>query len=498
MHDDWGPVIDGLAAARADARRMGGAAKLDAREAAGRGNARTWIDHLLDPGSFTEVGLLVGEVPADAFVGGYGTIDGRPVVVGAEDFTVLGGSVGGGTSAKRHRLAELAGQERVPLVMLLEGAGARVEADGAPMPRMPFDIQEFVAISGQVPMVTAVMGTAAGHSALAAPLADFVVMTADGALFAGGPTLVRQALGEVVDKHALGGPEVHTVHSGVAHNAVATAADALDLIRRYLSFFPSNAWEAPPARPDGADVGPRSLDEVLDLIPADKRKPYDVRPVIAALVDGGDFLEVSPAFGPSLVVGLARLGGEPVAIVANQPSVMAGSITSDAADKGAHFIEVADSFHLPLVFLTDNPGVLPGSASERAGILRHGARMYMTQVRAQVPKFQVALGKSFGFGAAIMAKVPFDRQTINLAIPGGLGGALPARAGREVAKLDDRAGDEMAAEQSSASYGAAKRLYVDDVIDPRELRDVLLAGLRLTEARRRGPHAPVARTGITP
>lgn len=498
MHDDWKAILEDLEARRSQGRAQGGEAKLTRRRAAGRGDARRWIDQLLDPGSFTEVGLLVGEVPADAFVGGYGMVDGRPVVVGAEDFTVLGGSVGAGTSSKRHRLAELAGQERVPLVMLLEGAGARVEADGSALPRMPFDIQEMVAISGRVPMVTAVMGAAAGHSALAAPLADFVIMTEHSALFAGGPTLVRQALGEDVDKQALGGPAVHTVQSGVAHNAVGSDDEALALVRRYLSYFPSNAWEAPPARSDGPDVGPRRLDELLDLIPADKRKPYDVRPVIGALVDGGELLEVSPSFGPSLVVGLARLGGEPVGVVANQPAVMAGSLTVDAADKGAHFIEVVDSFHLPLVFLTDNPGVLPGTASERAGILRHGARMYVAQARARVPKFQVALGKAFGFGAAVMSKVPFDGQTINLALPGGVAGALPARAGREVAGLDDGAGDALVGEQSRASYGAARRLYVDDVIDPRDLRDVLLGALALTRARRRGPHEPVARTGITP
>lgn len=498
MRDEWQPILDDLAARRDAGRTMGGPAKLATRHAAGRGDARSWIDELLDPRSFTEIGLLVGDHPADAFIGGFGTIDGRPVLVGAEDFTVLGGSLGTGSSAKRHRLVELAGQERVPLVLLLEGAGARVAPGEAPLPRMPLDIHELVRVSGQVPIVTAVMGTSAGHSALAAPLSDFVVMAPDAALFAGGPTLVRQALGEVVERGDLGGPAVHTVHSGVAHNATASSHEALALVRRYLSFFPSNAWQAPPVQSGGPDAGRRATDELLDIIPANRRRPYDMGPVISVIVDEGDFVEISPSFGSSLIVGLARIGGEAVGIVANQPAVMAGALTCDAVDKGAHFIEVADSFHLPLVFLTDNPGVLPGSASERAGILRHGARMYAAQVRARVPKIQVTLGKAFGFGAAIMGKVPFDGQTINLTLPSGEGGALPAKAGREVAKLDDEAGDEMASEQASASYGTAKRFWVDDVIDPRELRNALLAALELSSVRRRGDHAPVARVGITP
>src|SRR5699024_5770738 len=229
-----------------------------------------------------ELGLLVGELPADGFIAGFGTVDGRPVLVGAEDYTVKGGSLGPGGSAKRHRLVELAGQERVPLVLLLEGAGARVEADAPPLPRVPYDIQELVAISGTVPIVTAVMGVSAGHSALAAPLSDFVVMSERAALFAAGPPIVKAALGEEIDKAALGGPEVHTEVSGVAHNAVSSQEDAVDLLRRYLAHFPSNAWEPPPTRP-GGDTGPRSLDELLEVLPVSGRSPYDVREVITAL-----------------------------------------------------------------------------------------------------------------------------------------------------------------------------------------------------------------------
>src|SRR5699024_7581289 len=202
--------------------------------------------------------------------------------------------------------------------------------------------------------------------------------------------------------------------------------------------FPSNAWEPPPTRP-GGDTGPRSLDELLEVLPVSGRSPYDVREVITALVDDGEHLEISPSYGTSLVTSLAHVGGESVAVIANQTRAWGGSLTADAADKGARFIAVADAFHLPLVFLTDNPGVLPGSASERDGILRSGARMYAAQVRARGPKFQFTLGKAFGFGAAIMAKVPFDHQSLNVAIPGGQAGALPAGAGGGAAGLDDRA-----------------------------------------------------------
>ena len=236
---------------------------------------------------------------------------------------------------------------------------------------------------------------------------------------------------------------------------------------------------------DGPDQGRRELD-LLRLVPPDPRQPYPVRPVLAELVDGGQLLEVQPGFGRSIVTALAHLGGRSVALVANDPAVLAGTIDGDAADKAAHFLDVADAFGLPCVFLADNPGVLAGTAAERQGILRHAARLFAVQHRLRVPKLHVTLRKAFGFGSSVMAMNPFDGQTVTLAFPSVTLGALPAAsAASSVDDPGERA--RLAAEQSQASVRAAARLSYDEVIDPRELRNALLAGLALAEGRDTAP-----------
>ena len=272
---DWQPLLDDLEARRVAARAMGTPERLAERRAAGRLDARSRLDALFDPDTFVELGTLVGSVhrgvippvPADGLVAGHGLVDGRPVLAGAEDFTVMGGSIGHGTSAKRQRLADLAGRERVPLVMLLEGAGERTQNAFERRGRAPNDLQTLARLSGLVPMVCVVMGSSAGHGALTAPLMDFVVMVEGAALFSAGPPLVRAAVGEDVTKDELGGTAIHTAISGVAHNAAPDDAAAIGLVRRYLSFFPANAWEHPPAVP-GDDTGPRPLDTLTELVPA--------------------------------------------------------------------------------------------------------------------------------------------------------------------------------------------------------------------------------------
>jgi acetyl-CoA carboxylase carboxyltransferase component len=431
-------------------------------------------------------------VPGDALVAGSGRINGRPALAGAEDVTVLGGSIGNGASDKRYRLCELARQERVPLVMMLEGAGDRVtDAAGG---RRPGDLMGLAELSGVVPMVSLVLGASAGHGALTAPLCDFVAMTETASIFAAGPPLVRSATGEDVTKQVLGGPEIVIDSGGVVHNLVAEDGEAIDLARRYLGHFPLNAWEAPPRRV-GPDAGRRRID-VLELIPPDPRPPYPIRPVLTELVDNAELLDVQPGFGRSIVTALAHLGGHSVAIVANDPSVLAGTIDSDAADKTAHFLDVADAFGLPCIFLADNPGVLAGTAAERQGILRHAARLFSVQHRLNVPKPHVTLRKVSGFGSSVMAMNPFDGQTITLAFPSVTLGALPADS--EGSAVDDR--DEralLAAEQARASVVAGARLSYDDVIDPRQLRNALLAGLSLADGRASGPRQPRS-TGILP
>jgi methylmalonyl-CoA decarboxylase subunit alpha len=494
----WGPALEEIERRKSETLAMGGESRLTRQRERGRLNARERIAALFDPDTFSEIGQLVGTsedppIPGDAIVGGSGRINGRPALAGVEDVTVLGGSIGLGASDKRYRLCQLALQERVPLVMMLEGAGHRVtDSSGG---RRPGDLMGLADLSGVVPMVCLVLGASAGHGALTAPLCDFAVMTESASIFSAGPPLVKSATGEDVTKEALGGPQVAADAAGVVHNVVADDAEAITLARQYLGYFPLNAWEPAP-RHAGPDTGPRRLESILDLIPPDPRRPYPITPVLLSLVDDRSLFEVQPTFGPSIVTSLARLGGQSVAIVANDPSVIAGAIDSAAADKAAHFLDVIGAFGLPCIFLADNPGVLAGTVAERQGILRHSARMFAAQHRLKTPKLHVTLRKAFGFGSSIMAMNPFDGQTITLAFPSITLGALPATSDAS-AVADPEERDRLASEQANASVRASSRLAYDAVIDPRDLRNALLAGLSLADGREGGPHAP-RDSGILP
>ena len=494
----WGPTLDDLAQRRREARAMGGDERLVRHRAAGKLDARTRVEHLVDHGTFREIGTLVGDVPADALVAGTGLLEGRPVMVGAEDFTTVAGTIGGGNNAKRHRIAELALQERVPLVMLLEGAGFRPtdRSHG----RSPTDLLMQSRCSGHVPVVTAVLGASAGHGALVAPLSDFTVMTEQASIFTAGPPVVREATGEDVDKLTLGGPSV-ALASGLIHNVVADDGAALDQVRHYLSFLPSSAWSYPPVADQhaaGHDDGHRSVPEILEVVPRDNRRTYDMRHVLEVVFDGGEWFEIQAAFGPAIVTALAHLGGHPVAVVANQPLVLAGSIDADAADKAARFISIADSFHLPVVFLSDNPGMLPGTLSEQAGVLRSGARMFAAQNQATTIKLHLTLRKAYGFGSMVMGMSAFDHQTASFAFPAATLGAMGAGASGRAMHADDDEAEQLRRAELDASYNSAARLGFDELIDPRETRDALLDALDLAVTRRQSPASPVARVGITP
>jgi len=494
--DDWEPTLADLEARRAASRAMGGPERLERHRAAGKLDARARVDTLLDPGTFRELGTLVGgNVPADGIVAGSGLVDGRPVMVGAEDFTTLGGTIGGGSNAKRYRLAELALQQRMPLVMLLEGAGYR--ATDRTHGRSPVDLMMQARCSGSVPVVTGVLGSSAGHGALVAPMSDFAVMTEQAAIFTAGPPVVKQSTGEDVTKEALGGPGV-AIASGLVHNVATGDADALAQIRRYLGYFPSSAWSYPPVRADDADTGRRPTPELLDVVPRDNRRIYDMRRVIETVVDSGSWFEIQPSFGRAVVCALAHLGGAPVAIVANQPLVQAGAIDAAAADKAAHFIAVADAFHVPLVFLADNPGMLPGLRSEQAGVLRSGARMYAAQTLATTPKIHLTLRKAYGFGSMVMALVNFDNQVATLAYPGATLGAMGADAHREALGADADVTETLRHAELTASYRSAAGLGFDELIDPRETRDALLAALQRARNVQQQAAEPVRRTTITP
>ncbi|GJM38367.1 MAG: acetyl-CoA carboxylase carboxyltransferase subunit [Acidimicrobiales bacterium] len=494
---DWGETLDDLDSRRQVARAMGGPEKVEVRADAGRLDARSRIDALLDAGTFAEIGTLAGGgAPADALVAGVGAIDGRPVAVGAEDFTTMGGSIGPAASRKRWRIADIARRERVPLIMLLEGAGHRPPMPGDPGGGGPGDLQAQGRLSGLVPMVCGVMGSSAGHGAITAPLCDWSVMTGDAAIFTAGPPVVLASLSEEITKQELGGPAV-AVASGVVHNVAADDASLLADVRTYLSFFGSSAWERPPWV-DTGDLEPRRVEEMLEIVPRDANQAYDMRHAVSSVVDGGGFFQIQPDFGPSVVCALARIGGHAVGVVANQPAVIAGSIDVDAADKAAHFIQVCDSFHLPLVFLADNPGVLAGSVSERAGILRAGARMFTAQTRARTVKLHVTIRKAYGFGSCVMAMNGYDEQTLSYGFPGATLGAMGAQGAGNAVGADDETRAALRQAELESSYRSAAGLGFDELIDPRDLRTALLTGLDLSARRRAGVAEPVARVGITP
>ncbi len=475
---------------------MGGPERLDRHRSKGKLDARARIERLLDPGTFREFGTLAGgEIAADGIVVGSGSIDGSPVMLGAEDFTTMAGTIGPGGNSKRYRIAELALRDKVPLVMLLEGAGFR--PTGGHHGRTPTDLLAQAQCSGRVPTVAAVLGPSAGHGALVAPVCDFRIMSRQGAIFTAGPPVVKESTGEDISKEDLGGPDV-ALPSGVIHNVAEDDGDVIDDIRRYLSYFPPSAWSYPAALPRSETCAARQTPELLDIVSRDNRRVYDMRAVLDVVFDRPDWFEVQPQYGKALICALAHLGGHPVAVVANQPQVLAGSIDADAADKAAHFIMVADSFHLPIVFLADNPGMLPGSRSERSGVLRAGGRMFAAQTAATTVKLHLTLRKAYGFGSMVMSLLGFDHQSATFAYPGATMGAMSAAA----LSRASHAGEELTAQlrdaELQASYRSAEHMGFDELIDPRETRDALLAALQRGISNRQAAAEPVSRTAILP
>ncbi|HEY7051693.1 MAG TPA: carboxyl transferase domain-containing protein [Mycobacterium sp.] len=492
----WEHTLDDLDRRRQHTYGMGGSERLAKHHDTGKLDARARIERLLDKGSFSEFGTLVGgDIAADGIVAGAGQINGRPVMVGAEDFTTLAGSIGPGGNSKRYRLAELALRNKIPLVMLLEGAGFR--PSGEHYGRAPTDLIAQAKCSGRVPTVSAVLGPSAGHGALVAPVCDFTIMSRQGAIFTAGPPVVKESTGEDISKEDLGGPDVAAT-SGVIHNVADDDEAVLDDIRKYLSYFPSSAWSYPSALTADETTGPRETPELLEIVSRDNRRIYDMRAVLDVVFDRPDWFEVQPKFGRAIICGLAHLGAEPVAVVANQPKVLAGSIDADAADKAAHFIMVADAFHLPIVFLADNPGMLPGSASERSGVLRSGARMFAAQTAATTLKLHLTLRKAYGFGSMVMSLLGFDDQVATFAYPGATMGAMSAAALTKASHADEDVGAKLRQAELEASFRSAQRLGFDELIDPRETRDALLATLKRGIYSRQAAAEPVSRTVITP
>jgi acetyl-CoA carboxylase carboxyltransferase component len=511
----WKPEVEEIERRREVARQMGGEERIRRQHERGKLTARERIDRLLDPGSFEEIGVLADHTSqreemkgvsaaADGVVTGSGEIHGRPVYLFSEDFTVLGGSTGQTGLVKRVRMRELALQERVPLIYLLDGAGARAQESilGGWAGGGHFLLQS--RMSGIVPQVAGILGPLGGDPALEVPLCDFKVMVKGTAMVAaGGPPLVRAAIGHEVTKEELGGYEVHTQVSGVVDNAADDDPAALDQLRCYLGYMPQSCWELPPRRESGED--PLRRDEaLLEIVPRNRRQRYDMRRVIEALIDGDTFFEIQPAFGRALLVGLARIDGEVVGIQANQPMVRAGAFGAPEADKAFHFLQVCNAFNVPVVFLTDVPGFMVGPASEREGTLRRGLRVAFALAHTRVPTVSVVIRKAYGMGAVAM-NGPGGGQTTTLVWPSAEFGALPVEGGVDAgyrrsieADADAREKLEERFRAFGSPFEAAKVFNFDELIDPRDTRPRIVRALRRARARRAQSTGPWTYHGIVP
>ncbi len=498
---------------------MGGADRIQRQHDSGKLTARERVDLLFDAGSFFEQGLLAHHqsslpamqgkfTPADGVVTGVGKIEGRRVAVIAYDFTVMAGSMGMVTELKATRIREIALRERIPLVWLIDSAGARIqEATGSMFARTGDLFREQVVMSGVVPQVAAMMGPGAAGTAYIPGLADFVPMvkgTSNMAL--AGPHLVKAAVGEDVTAEDMGGSVVHCKISGVGDLEVPDDEACMEAVRKYLSYFPSSNLEAPPVR-EVSDPVDRRTEELYEAVPANPRRAYDVHGVIESIADDGDFFPMKPEWARNIVTGFARFGGRPAGIVANQPKFLGGALDVNAADKAARFVWLCDAFSIPLVFLMDCPGFLVGSAVEKQGIIRHGAKMLFAVAEATVPKITVVMRKGYGAGYYVMNGRAYEPDlivawpTAEISVMGPEGAvniifrkqieALPEEQ-REGARNDMVA---MIREQISP-YVAAGWSFVDDVIDPADTRATICTGLETAQSKK--VERPWRKHGVLP
>jgi acetyl-CoA carboxylase carboxyltransferase component len=511
------PLVEDLEERRRVAKLGGGEAKIARQHEQGKLTARERIDRLIDAGTFTELGLHAGihhsvrgledkQAPADGVITGYGEVDGRLVAVAAYDFTVMAGSMGTTGELKVTRLRELALTKRIPFVWLLDSAGARIqEAVGSLFAGSGHLFREEVIASGVIPQVAALMGPCAAGTAYIPGLADFVPMVKGrGSMALAGPHLVRAAVGEDVTQEELGGSRVHCRKSGVGDLEVADDDECIARIKQYLAFFPSHCEEAPPLR-EATDPAERMDDELLDVLPESNRKPYDMYDVIRRIVDDGEWLDLKPQFAKTIITCLARMGGRPVGIVANQPRQLGGILDNDSADKAARFVTLCDAFNIPLLFLVDVPGFMVGTKVEAAGIIRHGAKMLHAVAAATVPKVTVVIRKAYGAGYYVMNGRAYEPDLI-VAWPSaeisvmGAEGAVEIVFRRMVEEAEDPAAKRQeliaAYQQLIDVYRAAGNDMIDDVIDPRETRPTVIRAFAMAAGKR--VERPWKKRGVVP
>ncbi|MGI8709176.1 MAG: acyl-CoA carboxylase subunit beta [Actinomycetota bacterium] len=512
-------AAEALAVKKDAHRAMGGSERVARQHASGKLTVRERIDLLFDEGTFVESGLLAHHqssspamqgkfTPGDGVVTGVGEIDGRKVAVIAYDFTVMAGSMGMVTEIKATRMREVALRERIPLVWLVDSAGARIqEATGSMFARTGDLFREQVVMSGVVPQVAAMMGPGAAGTAYIPGLADFVPMgkgTSNMAL--AGPHLVKAAVGEDVTAEDMGGSQVHCKVSGVADREVEDDPSCISAVRQYLSYFPSSNLERPPMT-EVADPIDRRVEELHEIVPANPRQAYDVHKVITALADDGVFFPMKPDWARNVVTGLARFGGRPVGIVANQPKFLGGALDVNGADKAARFVWLCDAFHIPLLFLMDCPGFLVGSAVEKQGIIRHGAKMLFAVAEATVPKLTVVMRKGYGAGYYVMNGRAFEPDLI-VAWPTaeisvmGPEGAVNIIFRKQIEALPEEERDEArnnmvgTIRDQISPYIAAGWSFLDDLIDPADTRQVVCRGLE--QAANKKVERPWRKHGVLP
>ncbi len=511
--------VEELQSKKDEFRGMGGTERIERQHGQGKLTARERLELLFDPDTFTELSLLghhqsaspamQGKVtPADGCITGIGRVDGRRAAVIAYDFTVMAGSIGMVGELKATRMRELAVRERIPVVWLIDSAGARIqEATGSMFARTGDLFREQVHMSGVIPQVAAMMGPGAAGTAYIPGLADFVPMVKGTSHMAlGGPPLVKAAVGEDVTAEEMGGSQVHTKVSGVADREVENDQECIDVVRTYLGFFPSSNLDRPPVK-EASDPPDRRGDALLDLVPANPRQAYDIRKVIAEIVDDGDFFPMKPDWARNLVTGFARFAGRPVGIVANQPMFLGGALDVNAADKAARFVWLCDAFHIPLVFLMDCPGFLVGSAVEKQGIIRHGAKMLFAVAEATVPKVTVVLRKGYGAGYYVMNGRAFEPDlivgwpTAEISVMGPEGAVnIIFRKQIEAAPPDeqDAVRNQLidSVRDQINSYIAAGWSFVDDLIDPADTRSTICRGLEFSETKK--VERPWRKHGVLP
>ncbi len=498
-------ALERLGALKRQAALGGGEARLEAQYARGKLSARERLDLLLDAESFVELGRFVThrstdfglaerKVLGDGVVTGYGTIRGSLVYVFSQDFTVFGGSLSEAHAEKIAKVQELALKNGAPIVGLNDSGGARIQEGVVSLESYADIFLRNTLASGVVPQVSVILGPCAGGAVYSPAITDFVYMVRGTSfMFVTGPDVVKAVTHEDVDKERLGGADIHAATSGVAHFAHDSEAEALAAVRKLFRYVPQSNADAPPPGPD-KDPHDRRSPKLLDIVPDNPNRPYDMVDIIHEIVDDADFYEVHADFARNLVTGFAHLGGRSVGIVANQPAVLAGVLDIDSSDKGARFVRFCDAFNIPLVVLEDVPGFLPGVGQEHGGIIRHGAKLLYALCEATVPKVTVIIRKAYG-GAYVVMNSKHVRGDVNLAWPWaeiavmGPKGAVEILFRKEIAASDDpQATTEafMADYRNKFAYPfvAAARGYVDDVIDPRDTRPRLINSLDMLACKR--------------